>query len=72
MSLVSRGFLQKYGLYYFEVFPPVARDETIRLVIAIAASKNWPMLHLDVKFAFLNGTLQEDLYVSQPPRFVKK
>ena len=57
--LVARGFLQKPRLDYFEVFAPVARHETIRLVIALAANKNWPLIHLDVKSAFLNGTLQE-------------
>ena len=55
--LVARGFLQKPGLDYFEVFAPVARHETIRLVIAIAANRNWPMMHLDIKYAFLNGPL---------------
>ena len=71
-KLVARGFLQKPGLDYFEVFTPVARHETIRLVIAIAANKNWPLMHLDVKSSFLNGPLQEELYVSQPPGFKKK
>ena len=70
--LVARGFLQKPGLDYFEVFAPVARHETIRLVIAIAANRNWPLMHLDVKSAFLNGPLQEEVYVSQPPGFEKK
>ena len=63
-KLVARGFLQKPGMDYFEVFEPVARHETIRLVIAIAANKNWPLMHLDVKSAFLNGPLQEEVYVS--------
>ena len=70
--LVARGFLQKPGLDYFEVFSPVARYETIGLVIAIAANMNWPMMYLDVKFAFLNGPLQEEVYVSQPTVFEKK
>ena len=54
------------------MFAPVARHETIRLVIAIAANRNWPLMHLDVKSAFLNGPLQEEVYVSQPPGFEKK
>ncbi|KAK2372692.1 putative mitochondrial protein [Trifolium repens] len=70
--LVARGFLQKPGLDYSEVFAPVARHETIRLVIAIAANRSWPLMHLDVKSAFLNGPLQEEVYVSQPPGFEKK
>ncbi|XP_058751628.1 uncharacterized protein LOC131624886 [Vicia villosa] len=70
--LLAIGFLHKYGLDYFKVFAPVARHETIRLVIAIAANRNGPLMHLDVKYVFLNGPLQEDVYVSQPPRFVKR
>ena len=70
--LVARGFLQKYGLDYFDVFAHVARHETIRLVISIAANRNWPLIHLDVKSVFLNSHLQEEVYVSQPTGFVKK
>src|SRR6187399_2543367 len=53
--LVAKGFLQKQGLDFNEVFAPVARIETIRLVVAIATYKNWSMHQLDVKSAFLNG-----------------
>lgn len=69
--LFMRGLLHKSGLDYFEVFAPVARHETIRLVIAITANRNWPLMHLDMKYAFLNGPLEE-AYVSQPPEFEKK
>ena len=54
------------------MFAPVTRHETIILVIAIVADRNWSLLHLDVKYAFLNGPLQEEVYVSQPPGFEKK
>jgi hypothetical protein len=67
--LVARGFLQKQGIDYNEVFAPVARHETIRLVVALANMKNWPMYHLNVKSAFLNGPLEETVYVTQPPGF---
>ncbi|GAU12596.1 hypothetical protein TSUD_132060 [Trifolium subterraneum] len=70
--LVAKGFLQKQGLDYDEVFSPVARHDTIRLVIALACSRRWPMFHLDVKSAFLNGSLEEDVYVKQPPGFELK
>jgi hypothetical protein len=70
--LVAKGFLQKQGLDYDEVFSPVARHETIRLVIALACSRRWPLFHLDVKLAFLNGPLEEDVYVKQPPGFELK
>ncbi|WJX39045.1 hypothetical protein P8452_26635 [Trifolium repens] len=70
--LVAKGFLQKQGLDYDEVFSPVARHETIRLVIALACSRKWPLFHLDVKSAFLNGPLEEDVYVKQSPGFELK
>jgi len=67
--LVARGFLQRYGVDYSEVFSPVARLETVRFVVALASSKNWSLSHLDVKSTFLNGPLEEDVYVTQPPGF---
>jgi hypothetical protein len=70
--LVAKGFLQKQGLDYDEVFSPVARHETIRLVIALACSRRRLLFHLDVKSAFLNGPLEEDVYVKQPPGFELK
>jgi len=67
--LVVRGFMQKAGTDYFEVYAPIVRLETMRLIVAIACGRNWPMYHLDVKFAFLNGPLNEVVYVTQPPGF---
>jgi len=64
--LVARGFMQKHGLYYFEVYAPVARLETMRLIIAITCGRNGPMYHLDVKSSFLNDALDEVVYVTQP------
>ncbi|KAK2404192.1 putative mitochondrial protein [Trifolium repens] len=70
--LVARGFLQKEGIDYGEVFAPVTRMETIRLVTAIANLNDWNMYQLDVKSAFLNGPIEEEVYVTQPPGFVVK
>lgn len=70
--LVAKGFLQRAGVGYSEVFAPVARIESIRLVVAIASAKGWPLFQLDVKSAFLNGPLVEEAYVTQPPGFEKK
>ncbi|GAU30981.1 hypothetical protein TSUD_104950 [Trifolium subterraneum] len=67
--LVARGFLQKEGIDFDEVFAPVARIETIRLVVGLANSNNWPMYQMDVKCAFLNGPLTEEVYVTQPAGF---
>ena len=55
--LVAKGFKQKYGIDYEETFAPVARQETIRLVLSLAAHKGWKVMHMDVKSAFLNGYL---------------
>ncbi|GAU31303.1 hypothetical protein TSUD_315120 [Trifolium subterraneum] len=63
---VVKGYSQKYGIDYNEVFAPVARWETIRTVLALAASKGWCVYQLDVKSAFLHGDLEEDIYVEQP------
>jgi len=67
--LVARGFLQKQGIDYNEVFTLVARIETVRLVTVIACKNEWSLYHLDVKSAFLNGPLEEVVFVSQPPGF---
>lgn len=67
--LVAKGYVQQYGVDYVEVFAPVARIETIRLLISLAASHGWEIHHLDVKTAFLHGDLKEIVYVTQPEGF---
>jgi hypothetical protein len=67
--LVAKGYVQKQGVDYEEVFAPVARMETVRVLLALAAHGNWEVHHMDVKSAFLNGDLQEEVYVHQPPSF---
>ncbi|KAG8486732.1 hypothetical protein CXB51_020279 [Gossypium anomalum] len=68
--LVVKGFSQKYGLDYLETFAPVARLDTIRLLVALAAQMQWKIHQLDVKSAFLNGFLEEEIYIDQPQGFV--
>ncbi|KAI5313515.1 hypothetical protein L3X38_042691 [Prunus dulcis] len=69
--LVAKGYSQKPGIDYNETFAPVARLDTIRTLIALAVQKEWNLYQLDVKSAFLNGVLKEEVYVEQPQGFVK-
>ncbi|GJR38935.1 retrovirus-related pol polyprotein from transposon TNT 1-94 [Tanacetum coccineum] len=68
--LVAKGFRQEEGLDFEESFAPVSRLEVIRIFIANAASKNMTVYQMDVKTAFLNGELKEEVYVHQPEGFV--
>ncbi|GJY66723.1 retrovirus-related pol polyprotein from transposon TNT 1-94, partial [Tanacetum coccineum] len=68
--LVAKGFRQEEGLDFEESFAPVDRLEAIRIIIANAASKNMTIYQIDVKTAFLNGELKEEVYVHQPEGFV--
>jgi hypothetical protein len=70
--LVAKGYAQREGVDFDEVFAPVARIETVRLLLALAAQNGWQVHHMDVKSAFLNGDLKEEVYVQQPPGFVVK
>ena len=70
--LVAKGYVQQHGIDFDEVFAPVARLETIRLLISIAATNGWEVHHLDVKTAFLHGELKETVYVTQPEGFQVK
>jgi len=67
--LVAKGYAQRQGVDFEEVFAPVARLETVRLMLALAAQGGWEVHHMDVKSAFLNGELSEEVYVHQPPGF---
>lgn len=64
--LVAKYYSQKYGIYYNEVFAPVAIWDIIRRVLALVACKNGQVYKLDVKSAFFHGELLEEVYVDQP------
>nr|GEU58151.1 retrovirus-related Pol polyprotein from transposon TNT 1-94 [Tanacetum cinerariifolium] len=68
--LVAKGYRQEKCIYFVESFAPVARIEAIRIFIANAANKNMIIYQMDVKTAFLNGELKEEVYVNQPEGFV--
>nr|GEZ46794.1 copia protein [Tanacetum cinerariifolium] len=67
--LVTQGHTQEEGIDYKEVFPPVARIEAIRLVLAYASFMGFMVYQMDVKSTFLYGTIEEEVYVCQPPGF---
>ncbi|KAG8497239.1 hypothetical protein CXB51_008487 [Gossypium anomalum] len=67
--LVVKGFSQLYGLDFTETFAPVARLDTIRLLLTLAAQKGWRIHQMDVKSTFLNGFLKEEISVEQPQWF---
>ena len=67
--LVAKGYSQQEGIDYDETFAPVARLEAIRIFLAFAAHSDFKVYQMDVKSAFLNGELAEEVYVAQPPGF---
>jgi hypothetical protein len=67
--LVAKGFSQVEGIDYDEIFSPVVRFETVWMMIALAALKDWHISSLDIKTAFLYGNLDEELYMEQPEGF---
>ncbi|GJS12361.1 retrovirus-related pol polyprotein from transposon TNT 1-94 [Tanacetum coccineum] len=68
--LVAKGYKQEEGIDFEESFAPVARLEAVRMFIAFAAHMNITIFQMDVKTAFLNGPLKEEVYVSQPEGFI--
>jgi hypothetical protein len=69
---VAKGYAQREGVDFDQVFAPMARIETVKLLIALATQQGWKVHHMDVKSAFLNGDLREEVYVQLPPGFVVK
>ena len=64
-----KGFRHRQGIDYFDTFAPVVRYESLRILLAMTAKRNYELMKFDVKTAFLNGDLQEEIYLEQPPGY---
>ena len=70
--LVAKGYTQKEGIDYDETFSPVAMLKSIRILLSIIAHFNYEIWQMDVKTAFLNGNLEEEIYMMQPECFIER
>jgi hypothetical protein len=71
LDLVSKGFSQVEGIDYNETFSPIAKMNSIHLVLSLAISHKWEVHQMDVKSSLLHGYFQEEIYMKHPPRYVQ-
>lgn len=64
---MAKGYSQTYEIDYTETFTPVAKINTVRFLLSLAANRDWPLQQFDVKNAFLHGKLYEEIYMDLPP-----
>ncbi|RVW66606.1 Retrovirus-related Pol polyprotein from transposon RE1 [Vitis vinifera] len=70
--LVAKGFTQTYDIDYTETFAPLAKLNTIRVLLSLGANLDWPLHQFDIKNSFLNGELEEEVFMTLPPGFCKE
>ena len=68
--MVAKGFSRVQGVEYHETFAPVAKMDSIRLVLAISSSMHWEVHHMDVKSSFIHGDIHEEIYMKQPEGYI--
>ena len=68
-KLLAKGYTQTYGVHYQETFAPIAKMNTVRILLSLVTHYNWQLLQYDVKNAFLHGDLDEEIYMNSPPGF---
>ena len=69
---MAKGFTQKEGIDYKDTFSPVSKKDSLRIIMALVAHFDLELHQMDVKTTFLNGNLDEDIYMEQPEGFAKK
>ena len=72
MRLLAKGFIQTYGINYQETFAPIAKINSTRILLSLAVNFNWLLHQLDIKNAFLNGNLEEEVFMNLPLGFEEK
>ena len=68
--LVAKGYTQIHGFNYYDTFSPIAKMDSVCLLLSMNAMRSWPLYQLEIKNAFFHDNLAEEVYMKQPPGFV--